>query len=186
MSVLTAAPNIGKVAWRDALVKEVCWLTGSNPEARIPPYLRRKPAQFFAMWEKLRSKAQTMIASKKDQQALFTMEANEGTLEPGMPEASGTSSGNDKFMLASLLVKDEVVKSKRILVPLTLSALKTSAISTFDLPENSTLAFEVLDAKTQDRWHNVSCCVCVTLCFWFVWFELIVLSNECLKMNGLR
>ena len=161
MSVLTAAPNIGKVAWRDALVKEVCWLTGSNAEARIPPSMRKKPAQFFAMWEKLRPKAQKMIASKKDTnaQTLFTMEADEGKLEPGMPEASGTSSSSDKFMLASLFVNDKVVKSKRISVPLTLSSLKSSAIRTFDLPEDSPLAFEVLDAITQDRWHHVSFCV---------------------------
>ena len=77
MSVLTAAPNIGKVAWRDALIKEVCWLTGSNAEARIPTTMRKKPSQFFEMWERLRGKAQKMIAAKKHDthaQTLLTME----------------------------------------------------------------------------------------------------------------
>ena len=186
MSVLTASPNSGKVAWRDALIKEVCWLTGSNAEARISTTMRKKPSQFFEMWERLRGKAQKMIATKKNDthaQTLLTMEEEaEEKLEPGLTEASGpsASSSNDgKFMLASLLVNDKIAKSKRIPKPLSLSSLKTTAISTFDLPEDSDVAFEVLDAATQDVWQQcVLKCVyrhglvvlSLCVCFWFVWF----------------
>ena len=66
---------------------------------------------------------------------------------------------NSKFMLASLVVGGSVVKTKRICVLICLSFLKTAAISTFDLPEASDLAFEVLDHNAQDVRHHVSCCV---------------------------
>ena len=201
MSVLTSSPNAGKVAWRDALVKEVCWLTGTTSESRIPSSMRRQPGQFFAMWEQCRGKAQKLISlnKKKDAPAsLLTLEAadDQVKLEPGLSEASGTSAhsaGNDKFMLASLLENDKIVKSKRIIVPHSLADLKKFAIDTFHLPQDSDLAFELLDATTQDMhdsMHHVVCievCVlkcglvvlnlCFTLCFWLVWFGLIVLSN---------
>ena len=164
IAALTIAPNIGKVAWRDALVKEVCWLTGTSPEARIATSMRRKPGQFFEMWEQLRGKASSMIATKKGkgQQPLFTLDlADVEKLDPGLSAASGSTESKDKFILASLLVKDRIAKTKRmrISVPFTLSSLKSVAIRTFDLPENSDLAFEVFDATAQDRWHHVSWCV---------------------------
>ena len=46
-----------------------------------PPSMRKKPGQFFEMWEKLRGKAHMTIESKKDKdnaQALLTMAADGG------------------------------------------------------------------------------------------------------------
>ena len=164
IAMLTSTPNQGKVVHREALIKEVCFLAGTSPEAMIPMKLRRNAKMFFAMWETLRSKAQKMIAME-------TANANaqvEETVKPSVSTASGSlaSSGNgpddvtnNNFMLASLVVGGNVVKTKRICVLICLSSLKTAAISTFKLPEDSDLAFEVLDHNTQDVWHHVSCCV---------------------------
>ena len=173
--MLTGAPNQGKVAHRDALVKEVCWLTGTTPDNRIPTSLRRNPNTFFAMWEKMRSKAQKMIAdatkpvevaAKPSESMLLLSAADaadanaakaakaEGIPDPGLSAAgkseASSSSMPDKRMLASLLVDGEVVKTKRISVPLSLSSLKMMALCTFDLPQDSDLAFEVLEANTKD------------------------------------
>ena len=168
MSMLTSAVNQGKVAHRDALVKELCWLTGTTSEASIPPSLRRNPSLFFAMWENLSSKAQKMIteATKPGVPAvraadLFTAAAGggakaEGTPDPGLTAAGGTEASTSasaaaKSMLASLMLKDKVVKTKRISVPVSLSALKDLAISTFDLScPSSDLAFEVCEGRTKD------------------------------------
>ena len=174
---LTSSPNRGKVAHQEELIKEVMLLTGTNPEARIPTNLRRSPKMFFAMWETLRSKAQKMIAmgtanvATEKAPMLLSSAANarvEETVKPSVSTASGSlassSNGpddvtNNNFMLASLVVGGNVVKTKRICVLICLSFLKTAAISTFDLPEDSDLAFEVLDHNAQDVWHHVSCCV---------------------------
>ena len=163
MSVLSI--QHGKVAWRDALVKEVCWLTGSNPEARIPTSMRKQPGTFFAMWEHHRSKASKLINLNKKKDSppsllTLTMPAYDGGMpEPGASEASGTSAsaGNGKFMLASLLVDDKIAKSKRIPVPATVSDLRKTAVATFGLPEKCAMTFEVLDASTKDRQHAPSC-----------------------------
>ena len=173
VSMLTSAANFGKVAHRDELVKEVCWLTGTTPEATIPPSLRRNPNLFFAMWEKLRSKAQKMIAEATKPAvaaakpvvgtellapAVAADALLEGTPEPGLTEA-GRSEGSSassssaklaKFMLAYLMENDEIVNTKRIPVPLSMSSLYEIAVSTFNLPQDSDLAFEVLEATTQD------------------------------------
>ena len=160
MSVLTSAPNVGKIAWRDALVKEVCWLTGSTAEAKIPPGMRKRPGQFFEMWEKLRGKAQMMIAAQKGQpkNKLFTMDDAdqvEEALDPGVPEASGSTESKDKLVLVSLMEKDKIVKSKRMRIsaPLGMASLRASALSTFGSSKNSDLAFEVFDVVAQDTSH---------------------------------
>ena len=169
--MLTGAPNVGKVANRDALVKEVCWLTGTSLDASIPPSLRRNPSLFFAMWENLRSKAQKMIskpaaapkpAVSTELQLLSTADAADalaGKPDPGLTEAggpegplepSGSPAKSAKFMLASLIENDKIVKTKRMSVPVSLSSLKTIAVSTFDLPKGSDLVFEVLPFNTKD------------------------------------
>ena len=177
IAMLTSTPNQGKVAHREALIKEVCFLTGTSPEARIPTNLRRNPKMFFAFWEKLRSKAQTMIATGTANVAtekvpvLLSSVANaqvEEMAKPSMSTAIGSlassSNGPDdvtsnNFMLASLVVDGKVIKNKRIHVPTCFSSLKTMAISAFQLPEHSDLAFEVGNHNAQDVWHHVSCCV---------------------------
>ena len=81
--MLTGAPNQGKVAHRDALVKEVCWLTGTTPDNRIPTSLRKKPNTFFAMWEKLHGKAQKVIAGATASLSLSYSGSN-GALTSGL------------------------------------------------------------------------------------------------------
>ena len=162
MSVLTSAPNVGKIAWRDALVKEVCWLTGSTAEAKIPTGMRKRPGQFFEMWEKLRGKAQMMISAQKDQPKnkllapLEDAEPVEETLDPSMPEASGSTESKEKLVLVSLMdQKNKIVKIKRMRIsaPLGMASLRASALSTFGLSKNSDLAFEVFDVAAQDTSH---------------------------------
>ena len=177
IAMLTSTPNQGKVVHREALIKEVCFLAGTSPEAMIPMKLRRNAKMFFAMLQTLRSNAQKMIAmgtanvATEKAPMLLSSAANaqvEETVKPSVSTASGSlassSNGpddvtNNNFMLASLVVGGNVVKTKRICVLVCLSFLKTAAISTFDLPEDSDLAFEVLDHNAQDVWHHVSCCV---------------------------
>ena len=164
VSMLTSAANQGKVARRDELVKEVCWLAGVTVDASIPPSLRRNPRLFFEMWEKLRDKARKMIteannklpasaASRAD--TLLASAVADGSHNPGLSEvceseASSAAGSSAKFMLAYLTVNGKILKTKRISMPDSLSSLRDGAVSTFALPLESDLAFEVLEAKTQE------------------------------------